>query len=545
MPNRLSKSKLLAFRQCERRLWLELHRPELRQDDGASLAAFSAGHEVGDLARSLYDPDGHGTLLDPQAEGIGTALARSRSLLGSAQPIFEAGFDAAGALAFADILLPLDAEARRWRMVEVKSSTSVKDYHREDAAIQAFVARAAGVPLESIALARIDSSWVYPGNGDYRGLLVEEDLTEAAFASGPEVAAWIARAHVVAAQDEEPGIRPGAHCESPYACGFASHCGGAAAQAEYPVQWLPRIASRALKQRIADGAADMREVPDALLNERQLRVKRHTLSGAVYFDDAGAAADLAPHALPACFIDFETIAFAVPVWPGTRPFQMIPFQFSVHRLDEAGALEHSEFLDLSGADPSRGFAEALLGACAGQGPVFVYNAGFETARIAELAARFPDLGPALLAINARVVDLLPIARERYYHPDQQGSWSIKQVLPAVAPDLRYDQLDGVQDGGAAMHAFLEAIAPGTDPARKRQLERQLLDYCRLDTLAMVRLWQFFSGRQQADELGQRILQNEELVQRILASANETGEPMTGEEFIAWLDGLKAEPPPPG
>lgn len=548
MPNRLSKSKLLAFRQCERRLWLELHRPGLRRDDDASLAAFSSGHQVGDLARSLYDPGGHGVLLDPQAEGIDAALARSRTLLAGAQPIFEAGFDAAGALAFADILLPLDPEARRWRMVEVKSSTSVKDYHREDAAIQAFVARAAGVPLERIALARIDSSWVYPGGGDYRGLLVEEDLTEAAFARGPEVADWVARAHAVAAQPEEPGIRPGAHCHSPHACGFAEHCAGAAPAAAYPVQWLPRIASRALKQHIADGAADMRDVPDELLNDKQLRVKTHTLSDTVYFDAERAAADLAPHALPAWFIDFETIAYAVPVWAGTRPFQMIPFQFSVHRLDESGALEHSEFLDLSGADPSPGFAEDLLGACAGQGPVFVYNAGFETARIAELAARFPDLAPALLAINARVVDLLPVARERYYHPGQQGSWSIKQVLPAVAPDLRYDQLDGVQDGGAAMHAFLEAIAPGTDPARRSQLERQLLDYCRLDTLAMVRLWQFFSGRRQADEadeLGQRILQNEELVQRILASANEMSEPMTGEECIAWLDRVKAGTAPPG
>jgi hypothetical protein len=494
MPIRLSKSKLMAFRQCERRLWLELHRPGLRRDDGASLASFAVGHQVGDLARRLYDPRGEGVLLDPQAEGFDAALARSRALLATAQPVFEAGFAAAGALAFADILEPVDGDARRWRMVEVKSSTSVKDYHREDAAIQAFVARAAGVPLESIALVHIDSSWVYPGKGDYRGLLVEEDLTEGAFARSAEVEAWIARAQTVAALAQEPGVEPGAHCGSPYACGFAEHCGGGAAAAEYPVQWLPRIASRALKQCIAGGAADMREVPDALLNDIQQRVKRHTLAGTVYFDAEGAAADLAPYPQPACFIDFETISFAVPVWAGTRPFQMIPFQFSVHRLDEAGELEHRAFLDLSGEDPSRGFAGALLGACAGHGPVFVYNAGFETARIAELAARFPDLATALLAINARVIDLLPVARARYYHPDQQGSWSIKQVLPAVAPDLRYDGLEGVQDGGGAMHAFLEAVDPATQPARKREIEGQLLDYCHLDTLAMVRLWEFFSAK---------------------------------------------------
>lgn len=489
---RLSKSKLLAFRRCERRLWLELHRPELRCYDEASQAVFAAGHQVGDLARRVYDPDGRGVQLDPQAEGIDAVLDRSRALLGGSQPLFEAGFAAADALAFADILLPAGG-GPRWRMVEVKSSTSVKDYQRDDAAIQYFIARRAGIDVAGIAVARIDSSWVYPGGGDHRGLLVEEDLTEGAVAREAEVEDWIAGAHRVAALESEPGVAPGAHCGSPVDCGFVGHCRGGLPAAEFPVQWLPRRTARGLKQGIEAGATDMREIPDSLLNEVQQRVKRHTLSGTAYFDAAGAAADLARHPLPACFIDFETIAFAVPAWKGTRPFQMIPFQFSAHRVDAAGAVEHCAFLDLSGEDPSRAFAEALVGACAGHGPVFVYNAGFETARIADLAERFPELAAQLLSINARVVDLLPIARKRYYHPGQQGSWSIKRVLPAIAPDLCYEQLDGVQDGGGAMAAYLEAIAPGTDAARKRHLAEQLLAYCRLDTLAMLRLWEFFRG----------------------------------------------------
>ncbi|KAK0359626.1 hypothetical protein LTR94_030566, partial [Friedmanniomyces endolithicus] len=178
----------MAYRQCERRLWLELHRPELRVDNAASMAAFAAGHQVGDLARRLYDPHGTGALLDPHTEGFDAALARSLALLDSGQPIFEAGFVAGGAMAFADVLLPLPGQGpRRWRMVEVKSSTSVKDYHRDDAAIQARMALDAGVALEGIALAHIDSSWVYPGGGDYRGLLVEEDLTQEAFGRADEV----------------------------------------------------------------------------------------------------------------------------------------------------------------------------------------------------------------------------------------------------------------------------------------------------------------------------------------------------------------------
>ena len=125
---------------------------------------------------------------------------------------------------------------------------------------------------------------------------------------------------------------------------------------------------------------------------------------------------------------------------------------------------------------------------------YVYNASFETSRMSELATRYPHLSAALRAIIERVVDLLPIARERYYHPSQQGSWSIKRVLPAVVPELRYDALDGVQDGGGAMEAFLEAIHPDTPAERKNQIEQQLLAYCKLDTYAMVRLWQVFAGR---------------------------------------------------
>ena len=136
----------------------------------------------------------------------------------------------------------------------------------------------------------------------------------------------------------------------------------------------------------------------------------------------------------------------------------------------------------------------LIERCGSKGPVFVYNAGFETARIKELAERFPRLRKQLLAINERVIDLLRIAEQRYYHPSQQGSWSIKKVLPAIAADLRYDKLKGVQDGGMAMEAFTEALASSTTLERKQEIHDQLLAYCALDTFAMVRIWQFFSGQ---------------------------------------------------
>lgn len=492
----LSKSKLIAFRQCPKRLWLEIHHPELREDSAATQASFNTGNTVGDIARQIYDPDGKGILLDPQQDGFDAVFKRSHELLDSEQPIFEAGFFIPGALALADVMLPDQKNGSRvWRMVEVKSSTGVKDYHRDDAAIQAYIARKAGVPLASIALAHIDSSWVYPGAGDYQGLLSECDLTEEAFAREDEVAELIAAAHITAAKKTEPKNTTGEQCASPFACGFFDYCQSEEPQAEYPVHWLPSIRANALKRHIAEHPAlDLRDTPDDLLNELQQRVKVHTLSGEIYFDAAGAAAALKAHTLPAYFLDFETIQFAVPIWAGTRPYRQIPFQWSMHVLDSNEKLTSQAFLDLTGNDPSRPFAESLVSVCGTSGPVFVYNAGFEGARISELAERFPVLSVDLLAIKERLVDLHPITKANYYHPSQQGSWSIKAVLPAIAPDLSYESLDGVKHGGMAMEAYLEAIYPDTSTERKLQIEKELLAYCGLDTFAMVRLWQFLSGR---------------------------------------------------
>jgi hypothetical protein len=492
----LSKSKLIAYRQCPKRLWLEIRRPDLREDSAATQASFAIGNTVGDIARQLYDPSERGVLLDAQRDGFNTVFQRSLELLASDQPIFEAGYAIEGALAFADVMMPGEVDGSRvWHMIEVKSSTGVKDYHRDDTAIQAYIARQAGVPLASIALAHIDNEFIYPGAEDYRGLLKECDLTEEAFAREGEVREWIVAAQSTAELSSEPQIMTGDQCGTPFVCGFYDYCLSQEPQPEFPVHWLPRIQSSALREHIAAHAAlDLRETPDELLNDLQQRVKNCTLSGTIYFDAAGATAALVDHALPACFLDFESIQFAVPQWTGTRPYQQICFQFSLHTLDGNGKLDSQAFLDLSGNDPSRVFAESLIADCGTTGTVFVYNAGFEGARIRELADRFPELSAALLAINLRLVDLLPVTRSHYYHPSQHGSWSIKAVLPAVAPDLSYETLEGVQNGGMAMDAYLEAIHTDTTPERKAEIEQQLLAYCGLDTFAMVRLWQFLAGR---------------------------------------------------
>ncbi len=239
---------------------------------------------------------------------------------------------------------------------------------------------------------------------------------------------------------------------------------------------------------------DLRGVSDDLLNDKQAMVKQHTLANKVFFDEAGAASDLAPYGFPAYFIDFESIQFAIPIWKGTRTYQQLVFQFSIHKLAKSGELTHRAFLDLSGNDPTASFATALIDACGDSGPVFVYSREFECTRIRELAERFPDLSQSLEDILDRMVDLLPVARNRYYHPSQHGTWSIKAVLPAVLPELSYESLDGVKDGRMAMDAFCEAINTSTSPERKAEIQTQLLAYCHRDTFAMVKLWEIFSGR---------------------------------------------------
>ncbi len=493
----LSKSKLMAYRQCPKRLWLEVNKPELKEESPTAEKGFAIGYEVGGIARNIYDSDGTGVLIDIDSLGFNQAFEATTELLKRSQPIFEAGLRAGGALAFTDVLLPENGEGgRQWRMVEVKSSTSVKDYHHDDIAVQVYVARTAGVPLTSVSLAHIDSSWVYPGDGNYEGLLHEADLTAEAFSRTEEVKSWIAEAQNILTNNAEPNIETGPHCSQPFDCSFYEYCSRNKPVPEYPIDWLPRFSSAKVEELALDGITDLTQVPDAQLNEKQILVKKHTLANTVFFDAAGAAADLAPNGLPAYFLDFETIQFAVPIWKGTRPYQQIPFQFSLHVLSDADEFMHKGFLDLSGNNPSEAFANELVNVCGEEGPVYVYNAAFERSRISELADVFPLLSDKLLAINERIVDLLPIARERFYHPSQQGSWSIKKVLPAIVPALRYDSLEGVQDGGLAMEAFLEAISPETSTERRAEIEKQLVEYCKLDTYAMVLMWKVFSGKHQ-------------------------------------------------
>jgi hypothetical protein len=496
---RLSKSKLIAFRQCPKRLWLELHKSGFKDDSG-SKTAFNIGHQVGDIAVKVFDPSATGINVDPIHIGWDVSEAQTATALQTCEsPIFEALLRIPGAFALADVMLPdLSSDTVQWQMIEVKSSTGVKDYHRDDVAIQTYIAQRSGISLSKVGVAHINTQFVYPGDEEYIGLLHVENLTDEATSRHTEVEQWIEDAQSTAAMENEPIIEVGAQCCKPFTCGFYNYCRRDTPKPKYPISILPRVHTAKLRDWQRRGITELEDVPDNEINLIQQRVKTATLSGETYFNAEGAASALGPQAPHTYFLDFETVTFPVPIWKGTRPYQQLPFQYSLHRLDKSGELQHTEFLDTSGDDPRKALVEQLIQDCASDGVIYAYNVGFELGVLNNLAESFPEYSEQLKAIMRRLDDLLPIARDYYYHPSQKGKWSLKDVLPAICPQLCYSKLEEVQNGMHAVDAYQEVISSHTKPERKQELSKRMLEYCKHDTYATVEIWKFFTAIGQND-----------------------------------------------
>ena len=295
--------------------------------------------------------------------------------------------------------------------------------------------------------------------------------------------------------NREPNIEPGSQCDEPFECPFKKYCSKDSADVPepfYSLDILYRMSSAKKDGLRANDINDALRVPLSDLNDTQQWIQGVSQSGIAELRPY-AKEILAKFGSPRYYLDFETINLAVPRWPQTRPYTtQVPFQWSCHIETADHTLTHEMFLDVSGEDPRRSCADQMLKVLGTHGPIFVYFESFEKSRIAELADLYPDLADALLAINARIVDLLPITRANYYHPAMHGSWSIKAILPTIAPDLCYEQL-AVSNGGDAQVAFREILHPKTSAIRKQELTDGLKEYCTLDTLAMVRLAWLLQG----------------------------------------------------
>jgi len=440
------------------------------------------GQEIGRKALLLFPG---GVLVDEEPWQHGQAAARTKRLMEDANvpAIFEAAVEADNIRIRVDVLERLNED--RWGLREVKSSSCPKDHHYDDIALQAYVLQRAGVRISSIELIHVNTAYVRGPNGiAWTDFFVRADVGEAVAAKLSELPSRLPAMRDCLALDVQPDAEPGSQCGTPYGCEFWDRC-----IADKPADWinyLPRLSLANVDQLKAMGIEAISNIPaDFPLSSKQTVIRDATSSGQPYIAD-DLARLLAPFGPPAYYLDFEAMMPPIPLYEGTRPYQTLPFQWSLHWISGNGELEHNEFLADGTDDPRRAFAESLIDALGrSEGPIIVYSA-YERTTLRALAAIFPHLEAALNALIARLADLLPVVRGAVYLPEFGFSNSIKAVAPALCPSFRYDDLDGVADGIAASGAFLQ-LASGliTAPEEIASLRAQLLAYCKKDTLAMV------------------------------------------------------------
>ena len=479
---RLSKSKFLSGLQCHKRLYFEVHQPALAtKPDAATQAMFDMGTEVGELARSRFPG---GVLVTAGHRQTEAALAQTAALIQdpTVPAIYEGAFLHGGVLIRADILERVPTEDGRpcgWRLIEVKSSTKVKDVHLEDLAVQSEVILGAGLTLVSSGLMHINTGYVYRNGAiDLTELFAIQDLSDAVAQRRTEVPKRLAEMSHMLLQAQPPVIEPDGHCHTPYDCPFWDHC-----TKDKPARWIHYLpgSKQVVSQLTQQGVTTIDEIPAGTkLSPVQCRVKEN-----VEWVSAKLGPLLKAVQYPVHHLDFETVMLPVPRFSETRPYQALPVQWSNHIEQSSGELRHEEFLHKDVSDPREVLARSLLKSLGERGSICVYSP-YERSILEQLAAALPSLRPALSRIVSRLWDLFPIIRDHYYHPAFGGSYSIKAVLPAIVPSLAYDDL-AIQEGGHAASQYYRMVFVETDWVERATIEEALLRYCARDTLAMVEL----------------------------------------------------------
>lgn len=478
----LSKSQFIRGRQCHKSLWLHRHRPELRDETSdAQEALFASGTDVGQLAQQLFPGGiefayGDGTL-NEQLQRTAEAIASGVTTL------YEATFEHGGVLVKTDIF---HRGTHGWELYEVKSSTKLKEVNLDDIAVQLYVLRGCGLTVAQASLVHINTEYVRQGEIDVQSLFTKLDVTaEVEARQGAVVAAIAEQMQILAGS--EPVIDIGPHCDDPYTCDFSGHC-----WAHIPspsVFDLRDIGKPDVFALYRQGIVRLEDVSaDQLGWRQQLQV-----AGALRKEnriDIGAIRDfLGGLHYPLSYLDFEsTYMVPVPLYDRSRPYQQIVFQYSLHIQDVPdGPVRHYAFLaEADLGDPRPAFISNLLQYLPESGSIVAYNQVFEIGRLNELIADFPELAAGLASLPERFVDLMaPFRRKEIYLWPLQGSYSIKAVLPALVPDLSYDAL-AIGNGSDAAQGWLELLA-STDSEATSRLRQAMLDYCHLDTWAMVRI----------------------------------------------------------
>jgi hypothetical protein len=476
----LSKSLFLRGLQCPKSLYLYKTQPDLREVTPDQEAVFKAGTDVGVVAQGLF-PGGkvipyEGLSLDNQKK-----LTQAEMVAGT-PVLYEPAFQFDKVFVKADILRKVGNE---WDLYEVKGSTGVKDVYLNDIALQYYVLKNSGLPIRKAYLVYINNQYVRNGALALDQLFLFEDVTGMAAEREGSVREEIGRLRGIL-DGGLPAIDIGEHCSDPYPCDFQGHCW--AHIPEYSVLDLVKRGANPW-DLYRQGFIRLEDVPkDSLSPVQALQVEAY-LDHKEFFNLDGIKEFLSTLWYPLYFLDFETFMTGIPIYDGTRPYQQVPYQYSLHYLQgENSGLDHTEFLAPPNIDPRRPLVEKLVGDIPSNACVLAYNASFEKTILNQLADWFPEYRQALEKIIDNLRDLaVPFRNRDIYRWEMKGSYSQKMVLPALIPGMTYQGME-ISDGGMAMEGYFRMCAGG-EPGEVEKVRRGLLEYCRMDTLGMVRLYE--------------------------------------------------------
>jgi hypothetical protein len=474
----LSKSKYLIGRECPKLLWYQYNRkPELPPTTPFQEALFAEGRKVGALARQLFPG---GILIERDFNPL-KQDARSHQLLRERKPLFEAGFVFDSAYALADILLPVGDD--EWDLIEVKSSTKVKDEHYRDAAFQKYVYTGRGLKLRRTYIMFMNREYVRRGALDLEQLFAREELSEGIEPLVPGIAGEIAEL-LAMISGPEPATAVGRQCSEE--CPLYGRCWDFLPEGHVFILRGQRDVAFDLMER---GVLQMKDIPaDYELNEKHaIQVESHR-TRQPFVDRESLREFLGRLKYPYYYLDFETIAPPVPIYDGTRPYEDVPFQYSLHIVEHEGARPaHHSYLAPGDVDPRPEILRRLRELIRPGGSIIAYNAEYEKGRIATAAAAFPEYGDWHRSVAGDFVDLLvPFKKFFYYHPAQGKSASMKEVLPALT-GITYDGLE-IGEGGMARYEYMRVTyEPAVEPADRARVRSALERYCELDTRGMIEI----------------------------------------------------------
>jgi Domain of unknown function(DUF2779) len=483
----ISKSSFIKGIQCDKQLYLyKYHYDWMDEVSESQQLIFNRGHDVGELAQKLF-PGGIKATEDPKKPS--QAIETTNELIESgSKVIYEAAFGFDEVLVIADIIV---WDGKQWNIYEVKSSTKISDTYYLDAAIQYYIISNC-LNINDISIIYINNQYVRNGELEFAKLFNIESVKDNVSKQQDFIISELRRLKEVLKGKEIPNIDIGPQCSDPYKCSFWGYCWKNIP--DYSIFNIAGLKGEKKFELYGSGHIKIEDVPEdyPLSQSQRIQIDSHIENKSVINKDK-ISEFLTSINYPVYYMDFETFMPAIPMFDRTRPYQQIPFQYSLHyQKNPKSKVEHFEFLADAEGDPREPFLKKLLNDTDGPGIILVYNKVFEITRLNELATDFPKYANAVDEIIGRIVDLmLPFQKKYYYMPEMMGSYSIKSVLPALVPVLSYEGME-IADGGTASAAF-ESLYYEEDIFKVEEIRKNLLKYCSMDTQAMVEILNVLRG----------------------------------------------------